>query len=55
MRSASRMWRSCSAGSGSWVSGGRLDADLAMVVEKLAGAVDGWDLALDSLRTRRFS
>ena len=36
---------------GSWVSGGRqLDADLAMVVEKLAGAVDGWDLALDSLR-----
>jgi maltokinase len=36
---------------GSWVSGGRqLDADLAMVVEMLAGAVDGWDLALDSLR-----
>jgi maltokinase len=36
---------------GSWVSGGRqLDADLAMVVEKLADAVDGWDLALDSLR-----
>jgi maltokinase len=37
---------------GSWVSSGRqLDADLAMVVEMLAGAVDGWDLALDSLRT----
>ncbi len=37
---------------GSWVSGGRqLDADLAMVIEKLAGAVDGWELALDSLRT----
>jgi maltokinase len=37
---------------GSWVSDGRqLDADLAMVVEMLAGAVDGWDLALDSLRT----
>jgi maltokinase len=37
---------------GSWVSSGRqLDADLAMVVEMLAGAVDGWDLAIDSLRT----
>jgi maltokinase len=36
---------------GSWVSGGRqLDADLAMVIEKLGGAVDGWELALDSLR-----
>jgi maltokinase len=36
---------------GSWVSEGRqLDADLAMVVEQLAGAVDGWELALDSLR-----
>jgi maltokinase len=36
---------------GSWVSDGRqLDADLAMVVEMLAGAVDGWDLALESLR-----
>ena len=36
---------------GSWVSGGRqLDADLAMVIEQLAGAVDGWDLALDSLK-----
>jgi maltokinase len=36
---------------GSWVSDGRqLNADLAMVIEKLAGAVDGWDLALDSLR-----
>ena len=41
---------------GSWVSGGRqLDADLAMVIEKLAGAVDGWDLALDSLRTENAS
>ena len=39
---------------GSWVSGGRqLDADLAMVVEKLADAVDGWDLALDSLARAR--
>jgi maltokinase len=37
---------------GSWVSSGRqLDADLAMVVEMLADAADGWDLALDSLRT----
>jgi maltokinase len=37
---------------GSWVSSGRqLDADLAMVVEMLAGAVDGWDLALNSLRS----
>ena len=36
---------------GSWVSAGRqLDADLAMVIEQLAGAVDGWDLALESLR-----
>ena len=36
---------------GSWVSNGRqLDADLAMVIEQLAGAADGWDLALDSLR-----
>ena len=25
------------------------DADLAMVVEQLQGAADGWDLALDSL------
>jgi maltokinase len=41
---------------GSWVSGGRqLDADLAMVVEQLARAVDGWDLALDSLRVRNAS
>jgi maltokinase len=41
---------------GSWVSGGRqLDADLAMVIEKLAGAVDGWELALDSLRTENAS
>ncbi len=37
---------------GSWVSNGRqLDADLGMAVEMLADAVDGWDLALDSLRT----
>ncbi|HMI32764.1 MAG TPA: phosphotransferase [Propionibacteriaceae bacterium] len=37
---------------GSWVSNGRqLDADLAMAVEMLVDAVDGWDLALDSLRT----
>ncbi|HJY44395.1 MAG TPA: phosphotransferase [Propionibacteriaceae bacterium] len=36
---------------GSWVSDGRqLDADLGMVVEMLAGAIDGWDLALDSLQ-----
>jgi maltokinase len=36
---------------GNWVSGGRqLDADLAMVIEQLADAVDGWELALDSLR-----
>jgi maltokinase len=36
---------------GSWVSNGRqLDADLAMVIEQLAGAVDGWELALESLR-----
>ena len=41
---------------GSWVSDGRqLDADLAMVVEMLAGAVDGWDLALDSLRAENAS
>jgi maltokinase len=41
---------------GSWVSEGRqLDADLAMVVEQLAGAVDGWDLALDSLRAENVS
>jgi maltokinase len=36
---------------GSWVSDGRhLNADLAMVIEQLTGAVDGWDLALNSLR-----
>jgi maltokinase len=36
---------------GSWFSGGQIQqADLAMVVEKLAEAVDGWGLALDSLR-----
>jgi maltokinase len=41
---------------GSWVSNGRqLNADLAMVIEKLAGAVDGWDLALDSLRAENAS
>ncbi len=41
---------------GSWVSGGRqLDADLAMVVEMLAGAVDGWDMALDSLQAENAS
>jgi maltokinase len=41
---------------GSWVSSGRqLDADLAMVSEKLAGAIDGWDLALDSLMTENAS
>jgi maltokinase len=41
---------------GSWVSGGRqLDADLAMVIEQLAGAADGWDLALDSLRVENAS
>ena len=41
---------------GSWVSDGRqLDADLAMVIEKLPDAVDGWDLALDSLRTENAS
>jgi maltokinase len=41
---------------GSWVSGGlQLDADLAMVIEQLADAVDGWDLALDSLRTENAS
>ena len=33
-----------------WSSGGEvLGADLAMCVEKLADAVDGWDLALASL------
>ena len=41
---------------GSWVSSGlQLDADLAMVIEKLAGAVDGWELALDSLRAENAS
>jgi maltokinase len=36
---------------GTWFSGGQMQqADLAMVVEKLADAVDGWGLALDSLR-----
>jgi maltokinase len=36
---------------GSWVSNGRqLDADLGMVIEQLADAVDGWELALESLR-----
>jgi maltokinase len=36
---------------GSWtIDGQTYDADLAMVVEQLKDAVDGWDLALDSLR-----
>ena len=36
---------------GSWVTNGlQLDADLAMVIEQLAGAVDGWELALEALR-----
>ena len=36
---------------GTWVSGGSLlAADLAMVVEKLADATDGWGLALDRLK-----
>jgi maltokinase len=36
---------------GSWnAEGVTCDADLAMVVEKLSGAVDGWDVALDMLR-----
>jgi maltokinase len=36
---------------GSWFSSGQMQqADLAMVVEKLPDAVDGWGLALDSLR-----
>src|SRR4029077_10294991 len=39
-------WVECS-----WCSGGQMQqADLAMVVEKLADAVDGWGLGLDSLR-----
>jgi maltokinase len=41
---------------GSWVSGDRqLDADLAMVIEQLTGAIDGWDLALDSLHAQNVS
>ncbi|HJV12830.1 MAG TPA: phosphotransferase [Propionibacteriaceae bacterium] len=41
---------------GSWVSDARqLDADLAMVIEQLAGAADGWDLALESLRVENAS
>jgi maltokinase len=41
---------------GSWVCDGRqLDADLAMVIEQLTGAVDGWDLALESLRAENAS
>ncbi len=36
---------------GSWTANGvTRDADLAMVVEMLRGAVDGWGLALDQLR-----
>jgi len=35
---------------GSWIIDGQTyDADLAMVVEQLKDAADGWDLALDSL------
>ena len=41
---------------GNWVSGGRqLDADLAMVIEQLTGAVDGWELALDYLKAENTS
>jgi maltokinase len=41
---------------GNWVAGGRqLDADLAMVIEQLTGAVDGWELALDSLKAENAS
>ena len=42
---------------GSWTVDGErpLRADLAMVVEKLADAEDGWGLALDSLRRGRAS
>ena len=37
---------------GTWLrrAGSDVSADLAMVVEKLADAEDGWGLALDSLR-----
>jgi maltokinase len=36
---------------GSWFAAGQIQqADLAMVVEKLADAADGWGLALDALR-----
>jgi maltokinase len=36
---------------GSWIANGvTCDADLAMVVEMLRGAVDGWGLALDQLQ-----
>jgi maltokinase len=39
---------------GSWTSdGATCDADLAMVVELLSGATDGWDLALDQLAAGR--
>ena len=39
---------------GSWFAGGQMQqGDLAMVVEKLADAVDGWGLALDSLRAQQ--
>ena len=39
---------------GSWTSDGiTRDADLAMVVELLTGASDGWELALDRLKTGR--
>jgi maltokinase len=39
---------------GSWTNdGATCDADLAMVVELLTGATDGWDLALDQLEAGR--
>ena len=39
---------------GSWTRNGvTCDADLAMVVELLAGATDGWELALDQLKAGR--
>ena len=39
---------------GRWIQDGTpVEADLAMAVEKLAAAEDGWGLALDSLRAER--
>ncbi len=47
MTDVARLYGSVEA---TWTSGGEvLGADLAMCVEKLADAVDGWDLALASL------